>query len=157
MLLRGGDGLSRALSRHTPVAPAQVTPHSARITWESDPHARGESVLFEACAIIKVCAIPEFALALDQQRELQVEQAHSVKALRVLKAGLKDFVKSAGKMDHDFDEKIAAAKKDFALKQELVRMKAANLQAVAQRKLDAQEQAEHLQVTQSIHSATAIQ
>ena len=113
--------------------------------------------MFDACAIIKTCAIPEFALALDHQRELQVEQAHSVKALRVLKAGLKDFVKSAEKMDHDFDEKIAAAKKDFALKQELVRMKAANLQAVAQRKLDAQEQAEHLQVTQSIHSATAIQ
>lgn len=113
--------------------------------------------MFDACAIIKTCAIPEFALALDQQRELQVEQAHSVKALRVLKAGLKDFVKSAGKMDHDFDEKITAAKKDFALKQELVRMKAANLQAVAQRKSDAQAQAEHLQVAQSIHSATAIQ
>ena len=148
---------ARALSPHTPVTPTQVTPHSALITWESEPQARGESVMFDACAIIKTCAIPEFALALDQQRELQVEHAHSVKALRVLKAGLKDFVKSAGKMDHDFDEKITAAKKDFALKQELVRMKAANLQAVAQRKSDAQAQAEHLQVAQSIHSATAIQ
>ena len=101
--------------------------------------------MFDACAIIQACSIPEFASALEQQRELQVEQAHSVKALRVLKAGLKDFVKSAEKMDHDFDVKIAAAKKDFALKQELVRMKAANLQAVAKRKLDAQEQAQQLQ------------
>ena len=101
--------------------------------------------MFDACAVMQACSIPEFASALEQQRELQVEQAHSVKALRVLKAGLKDFVKSAEKMDQDFDEKITAAKKDFALKQELVRMKAANLQAVAKRKLDAQEQAQHLQ------------
>jgi hypothetical protein len=125
--------------------PSQVTPHSAHVTWESEPHARGESVLFEACAIIKACEIPEFKLALERQRELQVEQEHSVKALRVLKAGLKDFVKSADKMDRDFDEKIAASKKDFALRQELVRLKAANLEAIARRKAEANEQAAQLQ------------
>lgn len=124
--------------------PFQVSPHSARVAWQSEPHARGESVMFEACAIIKACEIPEFKLALEHQRELQVEQEHSVKALRILKAGLKDFIKSADKMDRDFDEKISASKKDFAYKQELVRMKAANAEAVAKRKADANEQAAQL-------------
>jgi hypothetical protein len=101
--------------------------------------------MFEVCAVIKACEIPEFKLALERQRELQVEQAHSVNALRVLKAGLKDFVKSADKMDREFDEKISASKKDFAAKQELVRLKAANLEAVAKRKAEATAQAAQLQ------------
>ena len=101
--------------------------------------------MFEACAVIKACEIPEFKLLLERQRELQVEQQHSIKALRVLKAGLKDFMKSAEKMDRDFDEKIQASKKDFALRQELVRLKADNLEAIAQRKSDATAQAALLQ------------
>ncbi len=101
--------------------------------------------MFEAVAIMQTCEIPEFKRALEQQRLLQVEQAHSVKALRVLKAGLKDFIKSADKMDRDFDEKIAASKKDVAYKQELMRLKAANAAAVAQRKAEANEQAAQLQ------------
>jgi hypothetical protein len=101
--------------------------------------------MFEACAVIQECEIPEFKHALQQQRLLQVEQAHSVQALRVLKAGLKDFLKSAEKMDRDFDEKIAAAKRDFGLRQELVRLKAENTRAIALRKSDANEQAAHLQ------------
>jgi hypothetical protein len=123
----------------------QVSTNSVRIEWESEPHARGESVMFEACAVLKDCEIPEFKLALERQRELQVEQAHSVQALRVLKAGLKDFVKSADKMDKEFDEKISACKKDFAAKQELVRLKAANLEAVSKRKAEATQQAAQLQ------------
>jgi hypothetical protein len=100
--------------------------------------------MFEARATITACEIPEFKLALEQQRELQVEQEHSIKALRALKAGLKDFIKSADKMDQDFDVKIMASKKDFAYRQELVRMKAANAEAVAKRKAEANEQAAQL-------------
>jgi hypothetical protein len=119
----------------------QVNSHAAHIIWESEPHARGERVMFEACAIMMDCDIPEFKLALERQSALQVEQAHSIKALRILKSGLKDFIKSAEKMDRDFEEKITACKKDFTLKQELVRLKAQNLEAVAKRKSEANEQA----------------